>query len=135
MSATAPRPAGVTLVAVLTWISGVLSLIGGVVLVLLRDNADVQTSVDGSSSVVLTVGIVSIIVGLITIAVANGLRRGSGFARALVTLLMLLNIAGGIWVVIKLPTQGVSAWINIAISVIVIIMLFTARANAFFRSH
>lgn len=129
------RPGGVTLVAVLTWISGLLSIIGGGALIIVRDDADVQRSTGAESSTLVIVGLVSIIIGLVTIAVANGLLRGSGFARFLVTVLMLLEIVAGIYMIVKLPGQGVSAWVNIVIGVVVILLLWSGRASAFFRAR
>lgn len=127
------RPGGVTLVAVLAWISGLLGIVGGVLLILARNNADVLESLKGSSGVVVGAGVVSIVIGLITILVANGLLRGSGFARGLVTLLMVLQIIGGVYALLRLPTPDASAWLNIVIAVVVLLLLFSPRANAFFR--
>ncbi len=136
MPGSANRPGGVTFVAVLTWISGVLSIIGGIALILVRDNVDVQRELlaGSTSQTLVTIGVVYLIVGLVTIAVANGLLRGSRFSRLVVTVLMVAQIAAGFWTVANLGAQAVAAWVSITIAVVVIRALWGGRAGVFFRS-
>lgn len=68
-----------------------------------------------------------------TILVSLGLFRGSNGARILVTIVFLLNIVGAI----LLAVNGVPIWAVIAsivLPLLGIILLFTSRANEFFRS-
>ena len=83
--APARRPGLVTLLIVLVVIGGVLSVIGGIALIFLKDNPDVVVKT-GSSGVGLWAGIGTIIVGLIYLAVAKGLSNGNGFSRLIVAI-------------------------------------------------
>ncbi len=133
LPSTTRRPFGVTLIAVLTWISGALGILGGVVLILAREDAGLHRELQVSSSTIVAIGVVYIVVGLITILVAGGLLRGSGFARGLVTLLMILQLLGGFYALLKLPGNVGSEWASIIVAVIVLLLLFSPQANAFFR--
>ena len=70
------RPRAVTVVVVLTYLSGILSVLGGLLLVLVSRNSASQAQLEAGSGVLLTAGIVSIIIGIVTILVARGLRHG-----------------------------------------------------------
>ena len=76
MSASIDRPGGVTLVAVLAWISGLLDIFGGTILLF---QTSVASTVEqfGGASALITSAIVSILVGAIVIIVATMLLRGS----------------------------------------------------------
>ena len=75
-------------------------------------------------------------VGIVTIAVGVGLRNGSRFARILVTILMVIDILGGIANLIwfrnnQTLTSGI---ITIIVSVVVLALLYNRRASDFFAS-
>jgi hypothetical protein len=102
------RPGLVTLLVVLVVIGGIVSLLVGLVTILARNDANVSVTIEGqgvnagdTGSVALILGIGAIIVGLIYLLVARGLSDGSNVARIIVTVVSLLNIAGGIGVVIS----------------------------------
>lgn len=115
----ASRPFGVTLVGIIAWITGALQVVSGV-LALIGGN--------------LTLGIVAIVVGIITVLVSLGLFSGSSGARVIVTIVFLLNIAGSIYLLIAHPGQAWSAIGSIVLPLIGLILLYTSRANAFFKS-
>lgn len=111
------RPGGVTLVAVIAWISGALQIIGAVI--------ELFTGMG-------VVAWVTLAIGILTIAVSLGLFRGNNVARIIMTVVFVLNIAGAIWQLFS----GFSVWsavIGGALAVIGLILLYTPRANAFFR--
>ena len=85
------RPGSVTVVVVLTIISGILTLLGALFLLLLGGAASLASNVSGVA--VLIFGILYLIFGIVTIAVGVGLRNGSRFARILVTILMVIDIS------------------------------------------
>ncbi|MCD2444357.1 hypothetical protein LQ757_18915 [Agromyces sp. SYSU K20354] len=118
------RPGGVTLVAVLAWISGALQILGGILVLVLH------TDVPGGT----TAAWVSIIIGVITILVSLGLFRGSNVARVIVTIVFVLNLAAAIWVMVAVPAQLWSAVIGGLAALIGLILLYSARANEFFRA-
>ena len=75
-------------------------------------------------------------VGIVTIAVGVGLRNGSRFARILVTILMVIDILGGIANLIwfrnnQTLTSGI---ITIIVSAVVLVLLYNRRASEFFAS-
>ncbi len=85
------RPGGVTLVAVLTWISGLLDIIGGTLL-LFQTSVAATAEAFGGASGLITSAIVSILIGAIVIVVANGLLRGSAVSRMVITVIEVLSI-------------------------------------------
>ena len=83
-----PRPGGVTLVAVIAWINGVLGVITGILLLTGGSAAEAPA--------VTTAAWVTIVIGIITILVGVGLLRGSNLARIVATVVFVLNLANAI---------------------------------------
>lgn len=111
------RPGGVTLVAVIAWISGAVQIIGAVISLIAGGGANAW---------------VALIVGILTIAVSLGLFRGNNVARILMALLFVLNLVVAVWAIVI----GVSIWSAIITGLLAAIglaILFSSRANAFFR--
>ena len=115
------RPFGVTIVAVIAWINGVVNIIQGIVSLL--GGADP------------TVAWITIFVGIITFLVSLGLFRGSNGARILVTIVFLINIAAAIYAIVAVPGYFFSAVVTGVLALIGILLLYTARANAFFEAR
>jgi hypothetical protein len=127
----AQRPGSVTLVAVLTYINGILNVIGGVIILFTRDSM-----VSGNSSAlagITTAAIISIILGVIILIVARGLLRGSSGARAVVGVVMVIDIVNG--VLLLFSSQLANGVIQILWALLIMALLFTRRANAFFGSR
>jgi hypothetical protein len=132
----APRPGGVTLLAVLIVISGVLGLIGSVIVIIGRGDSDFVNSTSVSSDTLLWVGVIGVINALVYLAVARGLTRGSGLARGLCTLVAILSLAAGIYgVIIHSGNLRWSSLSSALLAVIVLILLYSPKANAFFAAH
>jgi len=129
----AKRPFSVTFVVLLTWISALLAIGGGLYAVI-----DPQGAAEGlaDANVVRTEGFISIIIGLITAMVASALGRGSKFARFLVSLLMLLRIAGAS--IVGFTHFGtIFMWvalISAVVALIILWLLWNAKASAFFSN-
>ena len=119
------RPGGVTLVAVIAWINGVLGVITGILLLTGGAAAD--------SPAVTTAAWITIVIGIITILVGVGLLRGSRVARIVATIVFVLNLANAIWTMFAVPGQLWAAIINALLAVIGLVLLYSARANEFFR--
>jgi hypothetical protein len=117
-----PRPGGVTLVAVLAWISGALQILTGVLILL------------GGQGGGAAVAWVAIIIGIITIIVSLGLFRGNNAARIIVAIIFALNLVSAIITMFAYPAQLWSALIAGALALIGLLLLFSARANEFFRT-
>ncbi|MFE6965581.1 hypothetical protein ACFVAJ_10720 [Agromyces sp. NPDC057679] len=129
---TAKRPAGVTIVAVLTWISGLLDIIGGSILLFQTSVASTVEAFGGASQLI-TSAIVSILIGAIVMIVGVGLLRGSSGARLVITVFQVLSIGASIFFAITYPPGAIGEYFSAAVSVVVIALLWTGRANEFFR--
>ena len=112
------RPFGVTLVAIIAWLTGALQIIAGVLLLIGGE---------------ITFGIVAMLIGFVTILVSLGLFGGSNGARILTAVVFVLNIAGSVYLMIPEPAQLWSAVGSAVLPLIGLLLLFTARANSFFR--
>jgi hypothetical protein len=128
----ATRPGSVTFVAVLAYINGVLNIIGGTVILFTRDQM-VRSSNGGTEAGLITSGILAIILGVVILVVARGLLNGSRFARGLVTVVMILNAIGG--VILLFSLQFFSGILEILWAIVMLSLLYTQRANAFFASR
>jgi hypothetical protein len=98
------RPGGVTLVVVLGYLSGLASILGGVLIGLNRRNHEVHKSSGMSSHEVAIYGGALIVIGVVVLIVVRALGQGRDWARIVVGVVMLLRIAGGVIELIKLPT-------------------------------
>ena len=126
---TAKRPGGVTFLASLALLIAFASMVRGF-LVLFGADVTALNPVRPST----TYAWLEIVVGVVTALVAVGLLRGSGLARLLVTALMVVRIITAIWVAITFSGQGgllVSVLIG-GIAVIVLLLLWNGRSDAFF---
>ena len=112
------RPFGVTLVAIIAWLTGALQIIAGVLLLIGGE---------------ITFGIVAMLIGFVTILVSLGLFGGSNGARILPAVVFVLNIAGSVYLMITGPAQLWSAVGSAVLPLIGLLLLFTSRANSFFR--
>jgi hypothetical protein len=128
----ATRPGSVTFVAVLAYINGVLNIVGGVVILFTRDQM-VQSSDPGAMAGITTSAILGIILGIVILIVARGLLNGSRFARGIVTIVMILNAISG--VILLFSLQFFSGILEILWAVVMLSLLYTRRANAFFAAR
>jgi protein-S-isoprenylcysteine O-methyltransferase Ste14 len=112
------RPGGVTLVAVLTWISGAINIIAGVFGLF-----------PGGTDFWYAVGL--IILGLVIAAVASGLLRGSRLSRTLVTIVQVISLISGVFAIVNGPLW--SGLGTVLIAIIVLVILWSRRANEFFQ--
>jgi len=132
----ARRPFGVTLLVVLIVINGLIALVGGLVLAFQHDERDVIRQTSMSSHGLLVYGIALVVIGAIYLLIARGLAAGGGISRFLVGAFSLLNLIGGIYVAIekdgRLQSQAI---VSAIISGVVLILLYSPRANAFFRTN
>ena len=113
------RPFGVTLVAIIAWLTGAWQILVGSFSIL-----------PGGTSI--GAGPFVIIVGILIILVSLGLFGGSNVARILTAILFVINLAGAV----LLMFQG-HIWQGIGGAILPLIglgLLFSARANEFFKS-
>ena len=115
--------ASVTLVAALTVIAGIVAIIAGVIAMI-------------AEGTFLGAGLVSVVIGLIYLAVAKGLADGDGLYPAIVAIVSVLQIA---WVVYRMI--AVAGWSqedgigSAVVSLIILLILFSPKANEFFASR
>ena len=133
MSNSVERPGGVTLVAVLTWIGGALDILGGT-LALFGTSVAAANEQVANASLYIAASIVVIAIGAVVIVVAVGLMRGSNGARIVVTVIEVVSIIGSIFLAIAYPAGAIGEYFGVAIALVIIALLWTRRANAFFRS-
>lgn len=134
-SADRPRPpARVIVVVVLTYIAGILDIIAGVLLILLRYDDAVRD--EGAAYGVTLWGAAMILLGLLTIAMASGLTRGRNTARIFVTALMSISVLFSVVDVVGNPADASSWWslaIGGVIAALVILALWAGKSAEFFR--
>lgn len=132
---TAPvaRPGSVTVVVVLTWISAVLQIVVGVLLLVVA--ATIGTAeINVARGAIVAIGIFTLVIGLLTAAVASRLGRGGNGARIIVTVLEVLQILGAITTLSVYGSSGAGSGAigNIAIAAVILALLWNNRANQFF---
>ena len=133
MSNSIARPGGVTLVAVLTWISGLLDVISGSVL-LFQTSVDATVEQFGGPSQLIASALLEILIGVVVIVVAVGLLRGNNASRVVITIFQIISIVGSVFLAIAYPAGAIGEYFSIAVAAIVLILLWTGRASSFFRS-
>jgi hypothetical protein len=97
---TEPTPFGVTFIAVLLAALGLLEVIGGLLLLVQRGDADLLAAVDVTSAQLTTYALFSAMFGIIVVLVANALRTGSQWSRYVVAVIAAARLATLVWVVI-----------------------------------
>lgn len=124
-----PRPAGVTLVAVIIWIWSLVDLIVGVLSVIAFWIPALVINL-GFGLGVLGNGIVSIVVGIIGFFIAGGLLRGSRLARALVTIWLVISLIGAVIALVNGAVLG--GVLSLVVGIIGILLLWAGKAARFF---
>ena len=121
---TGTRPGGVTVVAVLAWISGAVNIIAGGLLIFAAIMAPDA----------LWYGLVQLLLGIVTIVLSVGLLRGRPNARIVMTVVFVLNLISALFVIFFQQAQVWSGVVSGVAVVIGLVLLWTRRANEFFRS-
>lgn len=124
-------PKRVIVVVVLAYISGVLDIIAGILLILLRYDEEVEQA--GDAYVITLVGAAMILIGLLTIAMASGLTRGRNSARIFVTALVSLSTLVSIIDFVRDPSTVWSLVIGGVIAALIVLALWAGRSAEFFR--
>jgi hypothetical protein len=127
-------PKRVIVVVVLAYISGVIDIVAGVLLILLRYDADVRAS--GEALPITLWGTGMILIGLLTIAMASGLTRGRNIARIFVTALVVLSTIVDTIDLVAAPGDGGAWWsfgVGVVVTALIILALWVGRSAEFFR--
>jgi hypothetical protein len=131
-TSTRARPGTVTAVIVFTWLAAITAILGGIVALLISDAALAEAGVEKSTT--MTYGIIELILGVVIALVAVGLSKGSNTSRILVSVLMGIRIVIGVYAIFALPNGIITGVVSVAAALIVLILLWNARATAFFTA-
>ena len=115
---------------------GILNVIGGLILVLMRNDESLQRSYGAGPNFLFWTGIGYLVSGVVVLLVAKGLADANGFSRFLVAALSFVQLVFGLYGALTQTgaarTQGI---VGAVIALVVLSLLFTRRANAFFRAN
>ena len=138
MSTAIARPTGVTVVAVLLFISGAIGIVGGILGLIgasVTSSASVEGTVLDSAGIAVLSGFL-LVVAVLNVIFAFGILRGSRVARMIVTILQLLAIIGGIFTIV---TSGSGLWqgiYNLLMPILIVALLWTgAGTKEFFAKR
>jgi hypothetical protein len=127
------RPIGVSVIAVIAFIQGIIAIVAGLGLIVERNSSTLLEHIDRSSGTLATYGVGSIIWGALALLVGYGLWHGASWARMVVMILQILALLAGIYLLFgwggHYLWQGV--W-QIIVSLFVLWLLFNPRAEEFF---
>jgi hypothetical protein len=126
------RPFGITIVAVLAILSGAFDVIGGIALLAAQGDAELAAAVGGSGMVV-TLAIVSIVLGAAILVIAFGLLRGNAVARIAATVVQVFSLAMSIWVGIAQPSSLGTEIPSALLAIAVLVLLWSGEASRYFR--
>jgi hypothetical protein len=132
MAEAQDRPVGITIVSIVAFISGVIDIISGILLIFEANNPDVNAALGGSSGA-FAAAIGSIVLGAIVVALAYGLWLGRWVARMIVTVLQVLSLIQSLFLAVAYIGNPVGEWASVFVSAIVLILLWTRPASAYFR--
>lgn len=135
-TAAVHRPVGVAIVAIIGFVQAIFSFLTGIALIVERNNGTLREHVDNSSGVITTYGVAAIVWGVVAFFVALGLWNGAGWARIVVAILEVINIAGGVYLLFA--WGGTYIWTGlwqILIALIVLYFLYGARSEEYFTSR
>lgn len=123
IAAPVRRPALITLLVVLTVIGGISALTTGIIAVI-------------AAGTVLSAGLVFIILGLVYLAVAKGLADGNSIARIVIAVVSVVQIAVAIFSITRSDdTSSASPVTSAVVSALILLILFSPKANAFFAAR
>ena len=132
MAEAVRRPIGVTIVVVLAFISGIVDIVSGILLLFRGDDPDVSDALGGSNGV-LAASIGSMVLGAVVLVLAIGIWRGSWVSRMIVTVLEALSLIQSLFLAVAYLGDPVGEWASVFLSAIVMILLWTRASSAYFR--
>jgi hypothetical protein len=103
------RPSGVNFISILLFVAGGIDVLGGIVLLVNRNDEELLDAIGSSESDLMSFGIVTIAIGVIILFTAVALRRAANWARALVVIVSIVRLATLVW---ALATYHSVHWTN-----------------------
>lgn len=127
------RPGTVTAVVVLTWLTAALDLIAGATLLAFVGDRTYQDAMGLDEDALRAYAIGTLVMGALVALVAYVLAKGSRLARVLVSALMVVRIALHMFGIIAVGTTALfEGIIGVVFAVLVLVLLWNERANAWF---
>ncbi len=127
------RPLGVTILAVLASVSGVLSLLGGITLIALGPMMAPMIAKHGTpgmmgafSGFMVVMGVIVLVVGILNLIVAWGYWTGQGWAWVLGAILGVIGVIMG---TIQITSGGI---IGLILNAIILYYLFQPHVKEYF---
>lgn len=126
------RPLGITIVAALAIVAAVFDIIGGIVVLTAQDDQAVVDAL-GSTGMVVTVGIASLLFGIAMLVIAFGLLQGNPVSRIAATIVQALSLVMSIWLAVVQPSSLGTEIPSALLAVAILILLWTPDATRFFH--
>ncbi|KQX08064.1 MULTISPECIES: DUF7144 family membrane protein [unclassified Leifsonia] len=126
------RPVVVSIAGALTWLAGVIDIVIGVVL-LAQSGVNVVVLEFGGAVQLFTAAIVALLFGAILFFAGGGVLSAKNTARIVATGAHGVSILASLVPALLLPAAFFGSWLGILASVVVIVLLYTRPANAYFR--
>jgi hypothetical protein len=125
------RPGTVTIAVVLLYLGGIAQMVAGTLTIFIRYTAN--ASGGWVAETVTLLGAAIILFGLLVIALASGVARGSWSARLTCTIILLLGaIVTLASVSVSDGQDNVSAAVRVATAIAVILLLWLGAARRYF---
>lgn len=134
MVKSAKRPGIITFLGVLGYISGIFKVLLGLVIVLDKNRVEAFATQNMTNGVILSAGVVMLLLGALTIFIANSLLSGQKWAQVWYGIVFTLNLVVGI--VTTFTHTGDARWSALASAVIAFIalqLIFSNRAQEYFE--
>jgi hypothetical protein len=127
------RPIGVTVLLWLGIAQGLLLIAVGGILLAVRDDPSVQTALEGDATAVLGGGVLLAVLGLIRLALAVALGRGSELVRSLFGAVAMIQASSAVYSLIALRDARVAVIWPFILAVLELYLLYGSdRAQEFF---
>jgi hypothetical protein len=134
MAEAMDRPVGITVVSILAFISGVIDIIAGILSIFEADNPAVNAALGGPGGLFAS-SIGSMILGLIVVSLSFGIWLGYWWARMIVTVVQALSLIHSLFLAVAYLGNPVGEWASVLVSAIVLILLWTRPASAYFNAR
>ncbi len=130
---TYQRPVGVTLLEIYGFVVGAANILGGILLIINRNDGRLLTESFNNSGALVTAGVLAVLFGALQIVLAYFLGHASNFVRMVYAVVATFNLAIGIWAAVALhSTQRASGIVTSLFAGLVLYLLFNHRADEYF---
>ena len=130
MTAPVRRPIGVTFIGVIGVLMGMLHILGGVLVIIDRDDARLVHDSGMTQDQLLAAGIGIAIVGLAVLLLAMALLGGSPVARFVFAFFVVLQVAGGLYALVAYNgEQQATGAVSFVLGLFVLFLLYGSEAD------